>query len=67
MPTLLWDQHTCLRLSTDFCSAAVDFNNALQRSQHLFDDGYTRWGPIQWMRHPRGGNFYRVVPHAWRA
>lgn len=36
-------------ISTDFCFDAADFNNELQRNPHLFDDSYTRWGPIQWM------------------
>lgn len=36
-------------ISTDFCFDAADFNTELQRNPHLFDDSYTRWGPIQWM------------------
>jgi membrane dipeptidase len=36
-------------VSTDFSFDAGDFNDELQRNPHLFDDSYTRWGPIQWM------------------
>lgn len=36
-------------VSTDFSFDAADFNDELQRNPHLFDDSYTRWGPIQWM------------------
>ncbi len=36
-------------VSTDFSFDATDFNAELQRNPHLFDDSYTRWGPIQWM------------------
>ncbi|OMC25456.1 membrane dipeptidase [Mycobacterium colombiense] len=36
-------------VSTDFSFDAVDFIDELQRNPHLFDDSYTRWGPIQWM------------------
>jgi membrane dipeptidase len=36
-------------VSTDFSFDAADFIDELQRNPHLFDDSYTRWGPIQWM------------------
>lgn len=36
-------------ISTDFSVDYADFNAELQRNAHLFDDSYTRWGPIQWM------------------
>ncbi|OBB98640.1 dipeptidase [Mycobacterium sp. 852002-40037_SCH5390672] len=36
-------------VSTDFSFDAADFNDELRRNPHLFDDSYTRWGPIQWM------------------
>ncbi len=36
-------------VSTDFCFDAADFIDELRRNPHLFDDSYTRWGPIQWM------------------
>lgn len=36
-------------VSTDFCFDAADFVDELRRNPHLFDDSYTRWGPIQWM------------------
>lgn len=35
--------------STDFSFNAADFNDELARNPELFDDSYTRWGPIQWM------------------
>jgi membrane dipeptidase len=36
-------------ISTDFSFDAADFNDELERNPELFDDSYTRWGPIQWM------------------
>jgi membrane dipeptidase len=36
-------------ISTDFSFDHADFNDELTRNPHLFDDSYTRWGPIQWM------------------
>ena|GEM_PF-6623176 len=36
-------------VSTDFSFDTADFNDELQRNPHLFNDSYTRWGPIQWM------------------
>jgi membrane dipeptidase len=36
-------------VSTDFSFDFADFNDELDRNPHLFDDSYTRWGPIQWM------------------
>ncbi|MGH3562367.1 MAG: membrane dipeptidase, partial [Mycobacterium sp.] len=36
-------------VSTDFSFDNADFNDELARNPHLFDDSYTRWGPIQWM------------------
>lgn len=36
-------------ISTDFSFDAADFNGELERNPELFDDSYTRWGPIQWM------------------
>lgn len=36
-------------VSTDFSFDAADFIDELERNPHLFDDSYTRWGPIQWM------------------
>lgn len=36
-------------VSTDFSFDYADFNDELTRNPHLFDDSYTRWGPIQWM------------------
>ncbi|MEB4209311.1 dipeptidase [Mycobacterium sp. 94-17] len=36
-------------VSTDFSFDAADFIDELGRNPHLFDDSYTRWGPIQWM------------------
>lgn len=36
-------------VSTDFCFDAADFVDELRRNPHLFDDSYTRWGPIRWM------------------
>ncbi|HEX5253167.1 MAG TPA: hypothetical protein VFW69_04710 [Mycobacterium sp.] len=41
------DEH--VGVSTDFSFDAADFTDELQRNQHLFDDSYTRWGPIQWI------------------
>lgn len=36
-------------VSTDFCFDAADVVDELRRNPHLFDDSYTRWGPIRWM------------------
>ncbi|QUR68279.1 dipeptidase [Mycobacterium spongiae] len=36
-------------ISTDFSFDHADFYDELAHNPHLFDDSYTRWGPIQWM------------------
>ncbi|MCV7091463.1 dipeptidase [Mycobacterium interjectum] len=36
-------------VSTDFSFDFADFHDEVVRNPHLFDDSYTRWGPIQWM------------------
>jgi membrane dipeptidase len=36
-------------VSTDFSFDFADFADEVVRNPHLFDDSYTRWGPIQWM------------------
>lgn len=36
-------------VSTDFSFDYADFIEELTRNPHLFDEGYTRWGPIRWM------------------
>lgn len=36
-------------VSTDFAFDYADFLDELARNPHLFDDSYTRWGPIEWM------------------
>ncbi|OBI93412.1 membrane dipeptidase [Mycobacterium alsense] len=36
-------------VSTDFSFDFADFHDELARNPHLFDESYTRWGPIQWM------------------
>lgn len=36
-------------VSTDYSFDHADFIDELTRNPHLFDDSYTRWGPIQWM------------------
>jgi membrane dipeptidase len=36
-------------VSTDFSFDFADFHEEVARNPHLFDDSYTRWGPIQWM------------------
>ncbi|SPM30703.1 dipeptidase [Mycobacterium terramassiliense] len=36
-------------VSTDFSFDFADFRDEVARNPHLFDDSYTRWGPIQWM------------------
>jgi membrane dipeptidase len=36
-------------VSTDFSFDQADANDEFARNPHLFDDSYTRWGPIQWM------------------
>jgi membrane dipeptidase len=36
-------------VSTDFSFDFADFVNEVVRNPHLFDDSYTRWGPIEWM------------------
>jgi membrane dipeptidase len=37
-------------VSTDFSFDFADFVDEVVRNPHLFDDSYTRWGPIRWMR-----------------
>lgn len=36
-------------VSSDFSFDLADANDEFARNPHLFDDSYTRWGPIQWM------------------
>jgi membrane dipeptidase len=36
-------------ISSDFSFDHADFLKELVRNPDLFDDSYTRWGPIQWM------------------
>ncbi|OBK47642.1 dipeptidase [Mycobacterium sp. 1081908.1] len=36
-------------VSTDFSFDFADFVDEVVRNPHLFDDSYTRWGPIRWM------------------
>ncbi|MGA3254913.1 MAG: membrane dipeptidase [Mycobacterium sp.] len=36
-------------VSTDFSFDYADIIDEFSRNAHLFDDSYTRWGPIQWM------------------
>jgi membrane dipeptidase len=36
-------------VSSDFSFDFADFIDELTRNPELFDDSYTRWGPIQWM------------------
>jgi membrane dipeptidase len=36
-------------ISSDFSFDYQDFVAELTRNPHMFDDSYTRWGPIQWM------------------
>jgi membrane dipeptidase len=36
-------------ISSDFSFDHADFNDEMLRNPDLFDDSYTRWGPIQWM------------------
>lgn len=36
-------------ISSDFSFDYADFVEELTRNPQLFDDSYTRWGPIQWM------------------
>lgn len=36
-------------VSTDFSFDADDFLAEVQSNLHLFDESYTRWGPLQWM------------------
>jgi membrane dipeptidase len=36
-------------VSTDFSFDFADFVAEVLRNPHLFDESYTRWGPIQWM------------------
>lgn len=36
-------------VSTDFSFDFADFVEEVVRNPHLFDESYTRWGPIQWM------------------
>lgn len=50
-------------ISTDFSFDHADFIDELTRNPHLFDDSYTRWGPIQWMP-PE--TFLTIDPHLGR-
>lgn len=36
-------------ISSDFSFDAADFIDELTRNPEMFDDSYTRWGPIQWI------------------
>lgn len=36
-------------LSSDYSFDLVDFRQEISGSPDLFDDSYTRWGPIEWM------------------
>lgn len=36
-------------ISSDFSFDYADFVAELTRNPHMFDESYTRWGPIQWM------------------
>ncbi|MCZ4581705.1 membrane dipeptidase [Gordonia amicalis] len=36
-------------VSTDHSFDAADFLDEIRANPHLFDDSYTRWGPITWM------------------
>lgn len=36
-------------ISSDFSFDSADFIDEVTRNPQLFDDSYTRWGPIQWM------------------
>lgn len=36
-------------VSSDFSFDYTDFVAELTRNPHMFDESYTRWGPIQWM------------------
>lgn len=36
-------------ISSDFSFDQADFVAELTRNPQMFDDSYTRWGPIQWM------------------
>jgi membrane dipeptidase len=36
-------------ISSDFSFDAADFIDEVARNPDMFDDSYTRWGPIQWM------------------
>lgn len=36
-------------ISSDFSFDYADFIAELTHNPHMFDDSYTRWGPIQWM------------------
>lgn len=36
-------------ISSDFSFDYADFVDELTRNPHMFDESYTRWGPIQWM------------------
>jgi membrane dipeptidase len=36
-------------ISSDFSFDAADFIDEVTRNPDMFDDSYTRWGPIQWM------------------
>ena len=41
--------HGCGGISSDFSFDYADFVAELTRNPQLFDDSYTRWGPIRWM------------------
>lgn len=36
-------------ISSDFSFDHSDFNEEVSRNPQLFDESYTKWGPIQWM------------------
>jgi membrane dipeptidase len=36
-------------ISSDFSFDAADFIDEITRNPDMFDESYTRWGPIQWM------------------
>lgn len=36
-------------VSTDFSFDAADFLAEIAANPHLFDESYTRWGPLEWM------------------
>jgi len=54
-------------LSSDFSFDLVDFREEIAGSAELFDESYTRWGPIEWME----PETFVTVPdhllaHGWR-